>query len=64
MAPAKHWGLLLIGGTMTKRAKLWSALLLGLLIGVMLVGFVWLAVKGGRETLSYCEIRPKFCARQ
>jgi uncharacterized membrane protein (DUF373 family) len=49
---------------MTKRATLWSALAIGLLVGALLGAFVWLAVNEGRETLTYCEIRPKFCVRQ
>ena len=50
---------------MTKRAVLWSAvLILLLLLGAELGGFTWLALKEGRETVISCETRPKPCTKQ
>jgi hypothetical protein len=50
---------------MTKRAVLWSAvLILLLLLGAELGGFTWLALKEGRERVISCETRPKPCTKQ
>jgi hypothetical protein len=50
---------------MTKRAVLWSAVFILLLLLVAEVGgLMWLTLKEGRETVISCETRPKRCAKQ
>jgi hypothetical protein len=49
---------------MTKRATLSSAVLIWLLLGALIGAFIWLALKGDRNTLMNCEIRPKLCSMQ
>jgi hypothetical protein len=50
---------------MTKRAVLWSAVFIVLvLLGAEVGSFMWLALKEGRERVISCETRPKPCTKQ
>ena len=49
---------------MTKRTVLWSfVLILLLLIGAEVGGFIWLELKEGLNTDIGCDIMPKFCTK-
>ena len=45
---------------MTKRAALWSAVLL---IGPLVGAFIWLAVKEGQNTVTRCDFRTQVCSK-
>jgi hypothetical protein len=50
---------------MAKRAVLWSAVLIVLLLlGAEVADFIRLALKEGEERVISCETRPKPCAKQ
>jgi hypothetical protein len=45
---------------MTKRAAQWSAVLL---IGAVLVAFIWVALKGGQYTVARCDFHTQVCTK-